>query len=95
METLNYESALDKFSSVSSFKEDPLPPPSPEKLGDSGGGGSAARAEGLTAASLEPCVIGKVRGPCFQRTTPRIRAVKVCLQTKEKESYETTIMDCK
>lgn len=46
METLNYESALDKFSSVCSFKKTPLPPPSPEELGDSGGGGSATRAEG-------------------------------------------------
>lgn len=45
METLNYESALDKFSSVCSFKDTP-PPPSPEELGGSGGGGPAARAGG-------------------------------------------------
>lgn len=61
MEILNYESALDKFSSVCSFKEDPLPPCSPEKLGDSGGGGSVAGAEEVAAASLEPCILGKVR----------------------------------
>lgn len=41
-DSLNYESALDKFSSVCSFKETPPSPPSPEEWGGNGGEESAA-----------------------------------------------------
>lgn len=42
-----------------------------------------------------PChILEKVSGCGDQRTTPRIRAVKVCPQTKEKD-YETTLMEFK
>lgn len=84
-DSLNYESALDKFSSVCSFKKAPLSP-SPKELGESGGEDHQPELKGMTATSLvHTCILGKVSGCGDQRTTPRIKAVKVCAQTREKE----------
>lgn len=84
-DSLNYESALDKFSSVCSFKKAPLSP-SPKELGESGGEDHQPELKGMTATSLvHTCILGKVSGCGHQRTTPRIKAVKVCAQTREKE----------
>ena len=97
-DSLNYESALDKFSSVCSFKETPFPA-IPRGIGCWWRGGEAARAGGGEGDGddfklpLCACIPGKVSGFGQSRTTPRIKAVKVCPQTQEKESYETTTME--
>lgn len=94
-DSLNYESALDKFSSVCSFKETP-PPRSPEEW--SGGGrveNLQPELKGLSVASLVHLYSWRVNGCGDQRPAPRTKAVNVCPQAKEKESYETTIMEFK
>jgi hypothetical protein len=93
-DSLNYESVLDKFSSVSSFKETPVPP-SAKELGDRKGGGVAAGAStGPSQLPLAAYILGKVTGCSDQRMTPRIKVVKVCPQTKGKDD-EPTQMDFK
>lgn len=49
----------------------------------------------VTTTSLVPYILAKVSDHGDQRRTPTIKAVKVCPQTKEKESDETTIMEFK
>lgn len=49
----------------------------------------------MTTTSLLPYILAKVSGHGDQRRTEMIGAVKVCPQTKEKEGYETTILEFK